>query len=52
MKVGFIGAGRVGSTAAYTLINNLEIDELIIVDILRHLAEGEALGPPSMQVTP
>lgn len=43
MKVGFIGAGRVGSTAAYTLINNLEIDELILVDILRDLAEGEAL---------
>ncbi|MCS7132313.1 MAG: malate dehydrogenase [Aigarchaeota archaeon] len=43
MKVGFIGAGRVGSTAAYTLINNLEIDEIVLVDILGDLAEGEAL---------
>jgi len=43
VKVGFIGAGRVGSTAAYTLINNLEIDELVLVDILEDLAKGEAL---------
>jgi len=43
VKVGFIGAGRVGSTAAYTLINNLEIDELVLVDILEELAKGEAL---------
>lgn len=43
MKVGFIGAGRVGSTAAYTLINNLEVDEVVLVDVIGDLAEGEAL---------
>lgn len=43
MRVGFIGAGRVGSTAAYTLLNNLEIDEIVLVDVLGELAEGEAL---------
>lgn len=43
MKVGFIGAGRVGSTAAYTLLTLMDLDELVLIDILKDLAEGEAL---------
>ena len=43
MKVGFIGAGRVGSSAAYTLILLLDLDEVVLVDIAEELARGEAL---------
>jgi len=42
-KVGFIGAGRVGSTAAYTLLTLMNLDEIVLVDVLKDLAEGEAL---------
>jgi len=43
LKVGFVGAGRVGSTAAYTLLTLMDLDDLALVDILGDLAEGEAL---------
>jgi len=43
LKVGFIGAGRVGSSAAYTLILLLNLDEIVLVDIAEELARGEAL---------
>ncbi|MCF3653513.1 MAG: malate dehydrogenase [Aigarchaeota archaeon] len=43
MKVGIVGAGRVGSTAAYTLLSLMDLDELVLVDVLGDLAEGEAL---------
>ena len=43
MKIGFIGAGRVGSVAAYTIIHHLDIDEIALIDINERLAEGEAL---------
>jgi len=43
LKASFIGAGRVGSTAAYTLMSRMKIDEIILVDVVRELAEGEAL---------
>lgn len=48
MKVGFVGAGRVGSAAAYTLIlgnhlGELHLDEVVLVDVLEDLARGEAL---------
>lgn len=38
-----MGAGRVGSTAAYTLLTLMDLDELALVDVLGDLAEGEAL---------
>ena len=28
MKIGFVGAGRVGSTTAFTCILNLDVDEI------------------------
>lgn len=43
MKLGFVGAGRIGSTSAYTIIHHLRVDELALVDINDRLAEGEAL---------
>ena len=42
-KVGFIGAGRVGSAAAYTLLLLMDLDEIALVDVLEDLAGGEAL---------
>jgi malate dehydrogenase len=43
VKVGVVGAGRVGSTAAYTLLMLMDLDEIILVDVLGDLAKGEAL---------
>jgi malate dehydrogenase len=43
VKVGIVGAGRVGSTAAYTLLSLMDLDEIALVDVLGDLAEGEAL---------
>lgn len=43
MKIGFVGAGRVGSTTAFTCILNLDVDEIVLVDILEDLAVGEAM---------
>lgn len=43
MKVGVVGAGRVGSAAAYTLLLLMDLDEIALVDVQGDLAEGEAL---------
>jgi malate/lactate dehydrogenase len=44
MKVSIIGgAGRVGSTAAYTLVNLGLVDEIYLLDIAKERAAGEAL---------
>lgn len=42
-KIGFIGAGRVGSTAAYATLHTVDCDEIAIVDIMEDLAVGEAM---------
>jgi len=42
-KIGFIGAGRVGSTAAYATLHMVDCDEIAIVDIMEDLALGEAM---------
>jgi malate dehydrogenase len=42
-KIGFIGAGRVGSTAAFATLHTVDCDEIAIVDILEDLALGEAM---------
>jgi L-lactate dehydrogenase len=42
-KVAVIGAGFVGSTAAYTMLMNNTADEIVLIDIDRDKAEGEAL---------
>lgn len=43
MKLGFVGAGRVGSVTAFTCLLNLEVEEIALVDILEDLAVGEAM---------
>ncbi|HIP24889.1 MAG TPA: malate dehydrogenase [Archaeoglobus profundus] len=43
MKLGFIGAGRVGSISAFTCIQHMDIDEIVLIDIAEDLAIGEAM---------
>lgn len=43
MKLGFVGAGRVGSASAFTCLLNLDVDEIALVDIAEDLAVGEAM---------
>ncbi len=40
-KVGFVGAGRIGSTSAFTCLLNMDVD-ISLVDVAKDLAEGEA----------
>ena len=42
-KVVIIGAGNVGSTTAYTIINQGLCEEVVLIDVNRQKAEGEAL---------
>ncbi len=43
VKLAFIGAGRVGSTSAFTCLNHLNLEEIVLIDINKELAKGEAL---------
>ncbi len=43
MKVSIYGAGRVGISVAFSLLHYGIVDELVIVDIDKNRAEGEAL---------
>ncbi|MFC2175304.1 malate dehydrogenase, partial [archaeon] len=43
MKLSFIGAGRVGSSTAFSVLHSVDsINEIALVDIAGGLAEGEA----------
>ncbi|PSG97059.1 malate dehydrogenase [Thermoplasmatales archaeon SW_10_69_26] len=42
-KLGFVGAGQVGATAAFSCLHQLDVDEIAIVDIQEDLAEGQSL---------
>ncbi|MDR0294434.1 MAG: L-lactate dehydrogenase [Oscillospiraceae bacterium] len=42
-KIAVVGAGFVGSTAAYTMMMNNTADEIVLIDINRDKAEGDAL---------
>jgi len=42
MKIGVIGAGLVGSTAAYTMMLNAVGSEIVLVDLNRKAAEAQA----------
>lgn len=46
-KVMIIGAGNVGASAAYALLNQSICEELILVDINQQRAEARS-GPPAM----
>lgn len=43
MKLGFVGVGRIGSTTAFTCIQHLDLEEVVLVDIVEDLAIGEAI---------
>jgi len=43
VKIGFVGAGRVGSTIAFTCLQQLDVEEIALVDIMENLAIGEAM---------
>jgi len=43
MKISIIGAGRVGSSTAFALVQHSVADEIVLIDINEDLAEGEAL---------
>ena len=43
MKIGIVGCGLVGSTAAYSLVCSGLAREIVLVDINRNKAEAEAL---------
>jgi len=42
-KITVIGAGAVGSTIAYTLANSAIASEIVLIDIIKGKAEGEAM---------
>ena len=42
-KISIIGAGFVGSTTAFALMNDNIASEIVIVDINKEKAEGEAM---------
>lgn len=42
-KIAVIGAGRVGSTLAYTLATSRVVREIVVIDANRDRAEGEAM---------
>jgi|Deesub1362A_J573_1020465.scaffolds.fasta_scaffold00018_81 malate dehydrogenase len=42
-KIGFIGAGRIGSTSAFACLHMIDIESIALVDVVKELAEGEAM---------
>ena len=42
-KVVLVGCGNVGMSYAYCLVNDSSVDELVLIDINKEKAEGEAL---------
>lgn len=43
VKIGFVGAGRIGSTSAYATLYDVDCDEIALVDLIEDLAVGEAM---------
>ena len=50
-KVTVIGAGNVGATIAYTLAVEGVANEIVIIDIKKEKAEGEAAEKPEKKKT-
>ena len=42
-KVALVGTGMVGMSFAYSLLNQAACDELVLIDLDRNRAEGEAM---------
>ncbi len=43
MKVSFVGAGRVGASAAFATMLEYMPDEIVLVDVIKNLAKAQAL---------
>ncbi|MFO7966990.1 MAG: malate dehydrogenase [Archaeoglobaceae archaeon] len=43
MKIGFVGAGRIGSTSAFACLLRMDVDEIALVDVFEDVAVGEAM---------
>ncbi|MCD5409476.1 MAG: malate dehydrogenase, partial [Methanocellales archaeon] len=43
VKIGFVGAGRIGSTSAYATLYDVDCDEIVLIDLAEDLAVGEAM---------
>ncbi|HLI46286.1 MAG TPA: malate dehydrogenase [Geobacterales bacterium] len=43
MKISVIGSGRLGSTTAFEIINRELANEIVLVDIIQNLPQGEAM---------
>jgi len=43
VKIGFVGTGQVGATAAYATLYLIDCDEIALVDVKEDLAVGEAM---------
>ncbi len=43
VKIGFVGAGRIGSTSAYATLYDVDCDEIVLIDLVEDLAVGEAM---------
>ncbi|MFP3908491.1 MAG: malate dehydrogenase [Archaeoglobaceae archaeon] len=43
MKIGFVGAGRIGSTSAFACLLRMNVDEIALVDVFEDVAVGEAM---------
>lgn len=40
MKISIIGIGRVGSSTAFAIVNKALVEELVLIDMNKNLAEG------------
>lgn len=51
-KLGFVGAGKIGSTSVYATLSLVDVDEIALVDIppAKDLVEGEAMDLSSAAV--
>lgn len=43
VKIGFVGAGRVGATSAYATLYSVDCDEIALVDVEEDVAVGETM---------
>ena len=43
MKISIVGCGNVGVEAASSILNNMDVDEIVLLDILENLALGNAM---------
>lgn len=50
VKLGFVGAGKIGANSLFATLATTHVDEVAVVDIAKELAEGEAMDLSSAAV--